>query len=313
MTASLSIIAQTGEDFSDFAPYVASINDDGIVAFQATLASGGSGVFTGNGVERKKIVETGDFGITKVISHPDINNEGSVCFYANMEAGCESALLSRGGEVTAVRTGVGPLGPTMNQAGTVAYRATLSSGESAIFAGDFEVARSGERFMGFHGLLVINEQGLVAFRADLANGSEGIYVWDRGKLETIAETGGALSALGRFPMIDDNGRVAFVAELRQGGSAVVTSTEGRITIADFESIRGVLISESGDLIIYATPPDGNLGIYRHEARILGVGDEVFESTVSEFALNPVSINRKGQLAIRTKLTDGRQFILRADS
>jgi len=47
----LTLIATTGERFSDFSPYVASVNDAGTVAFQAALHDGGSGVFTGNGGE----------------------------------------------------------------------------------------------------------------------------------------------------------------------------------------------------------------------------------------------------------------------
>jgi len=45
----LTLIADTGERFSDFTPYVASVNDAGTVAFQAKLRAGGSGVFTGDG------------------------------------------------------------------------------------------------------------------------------------------------------------------------------------------------------------------------------------------------------------------------
>ena len=36
------------------------------------------------------------------------------------------------------------------------------------------------------------------------------------------------------------------------------------------------------------------------------------ATVVDFALNPVSVNERGQMAIRVALADGRQFILRAD-
>ncbi len=98
LDTTLSIIAQTGERFRDFAPYVASINDEGIVAFQAALTSGGSGVFMGDGVNITRIVETGDFGIAEVISHPDINVAGTVCFYAQMKDGRQCVMLIRRGE-----------------------------------------------------------------------------------------------------------------------------------------------------------------------------------------------------------------------
>ena len=312
LDTALLMIAQTGDRFRDFAPYVASINDEGIVAFQAALTSGGSGVFTGDGVNTTKIVETGDFGIAEVISHPDINVAGSVCFYAQIKDGRQCVMLIRNGMVSVEGTGAGPLGPTLNETGTVAYRASLPTGESAIFAGDQQVAKTGGRFVGFQGLPVINSHGSVAFRADLDKRGEGIYVWKEGQIEAVAETGDTYSALGRFPMIDDTARVAFVAELCEGGPAVSTSTEGRHVTGDFESIRGVLINENCDLVVYATPPEGSLGIYHGGARILGIGDHLFGSAVCDFALNPVSINTRGQLAIRIKLVDDRQYILRAD-
>lgn len=312
MEPTFVIIAQTGDRFRDFAPYVASINGDGIVAFQATLASGGSGAYAGDGVAISKFAETGDFDIAEVISHPDINGQGSVCFYALLKDGAQSVLLIRDGTATFAGTCVGPLGPVISEEGIVAYRETLPTGESAIFAGELEVARTGERFAAFQGLPVINGHGSVAFRADMAQGGDGIFVWNRGRTEIVAETGTTFSALGRFPTIDDTDRVAFVAESCAGGSAVFISTEGKVLTGEFESIRGALINEAGDLVVYATPPEGTLGIYRRETRILGIGDDLFGSAVSEFALNPVSINRRGQLAIRIKLVDNRQFILRAD-
>jgi hypothetical protein len=41
---SWTVIATTGEKFSDFAPYVASVNDAGTVAFQAALQGGHRGL-----------------------------------------------------------------------------------------------------------------------------------------------------------------------------------------------------------------------------------------------------------------------------
>lgn len=42
---SLAVVAETGDQFADFTPYVAAIDDDGTVVFSATLTEGGSGVF----------------------------------------------------------------------------------------------------------------------------------------------------------------------------------------------------------------------------------------------------------------------------
>jgi hypothetical protein len=56
-------------------------------------------------------------------------------------------------------------------------------------------------------LLGINCQGTVAFRADLAHDGDGIFVWPSGKPESIAETSNSCSALGWFPMIEDNSKL----------------------------------------------------------------------------------------------------------
>ena len=124
---SLSPIAETGERFSDFAPYVASINNDGIVAFQASLQEGGSGAYVTDGETITVIAESGGGLLGEVCSHPDINHDGSSCFYAELESGRRAVLLVRGGVTTSLAESAGPLGPTINEAGTVAFRADGST------------------------------------------------------------------------------------------------------------------------------------------------------------------------------------------
>jgi hypothetical protein len=78
---SWTVIATTGERFSDFAPYVASVNDAGSVAFQAALRDGGTGVFTGSG---GAIAEAaGPALLAGVTSHPDLNDAGATSFSRN--------------------------------------------------------------------------------------------------------------------------------------------------------------------------------------------------------------------------------------
>ena len=92
----LSPVAETGERFSGFAPYVAAIDNRGVVAFQAALADGGSGVYASDGGLVATIAEsaTGPFG--GVCSHPDINPGGSCCFYASLEPEGQAVFLVRG-------------------------------------------------------------------------------------------------------------------------------------------------------------------------------------------------------------------------
>ena len=321
----LTPLAETGERFSDFAPYVASINDDGLVAFQASLREGGSGAYVTDGETITVIVESGGDLVGEVCSHPDINHEGSSCFYAELESGGRAVLLVRGGVTTSLAESAGPLGPTINEAGTVAFRTEGNTAGHGIYCGSggsvTTIADCTARFRQFHGLPVIDDTGSVTFRADLATGSEGIYLGDGERVHTIVETGETFTSLGSFPFRNNAGVVAFCGRLAAGGSGVFVAWEGEIeTVVDtngsFESFRGVLLDEAGRIVFYATPRGGTLGVFSGPDPVadclLSEGSPLVGSTVVEFALNPVSINATGQIAIRVSLTDGRQLMLRAD-
>ncbi len=325
----LILIAQTGERFRDFAPYVASTNPHGVVAFQATLHDGRTGVFTGTGGEPAPQV-SGD-GAGDFYSHPDICEDGSLCAFAARRSGGQRLLRLRGGwPRTLADTGgafkrIGPLGPTMNDSGQVAFRADTAAG-AGIFRGDggptIAVADR-TRFSHFHGLPVINRQGAVVFRADSRRDVQGIYLWEgRGKeLETVVDSTREFDELGFFPCFDDTGSVTFSAT-RAGEPGIFRAWQGRIdTLVDslgpFESFRGSLNNGSGPVLFYATPRGGNLGVYAgldvSADKVLAVGDPLLGSMVVELALNPVSLNEVGQVAVRLALADGGQAVVRADT
>lgn len=160
----------------------------------------------------------------------------------------------------------------------------------------------------------INQDGTVVFRADRDDGVQGIYSSHKGTVGTVAETGDIFETLAPFPSVNDSGTVAFAATLRDRGGAIITVKDGRITVIDtegaFESFRGALIDGAGSVVRIATPRGGSLGLFAgpdpEADRILAIGDVLLGSTVAEVASNPVSINGPGQLAIRVRLTDGRQ-------
>src|SRR5262249_28201215 len=100
-----------------------------------------------------------------------------------------------------------------------------------------------------------------------------------------------------------------------GGAGAFSVTDGPITeiaaIGErFESLRGALINNRGSVFLFATPRGGKLGIFRGSDRVFCVGDPMFGSTVTEFAQNPVSVNDADQLAVRVRLDDARQMIVR---
>ena len=122
--------------------------------------------------------------------------------------------------------------------------------------------------------------------------------------------------LGRFPSASQDGAIAF-AGTRAGRPGIYlhrgSSTSCLIDSPDFESYRGVLINRSKNYVFCATPAGGSLGVYVGDERILGIGDELGDSSVLEFGLNAVSINEAGHLAICVALADGEQAIVLADN
>ncbi len=268
-----TIVAETGGQFAGFAPYVPAIADDGTVAFQAAIRGGGSCVCIGG-----RIIE----GAYE--SHPDVGG-GRFCAFA------KGRLVVDGDVVSDLE--VGPLGPTMNDEGVIAFRAG-----GAIWKWQEGAVRQVAAPDEYHGLPVVNAAGAVCYR-----GQSGI--WMDGRL--VVPNGDQFGELGRFPSVNDDGVIAFAATtgvyMMSGGAIVTVVSDG------FESYRGALVDGSGGVVFYATPIGGTLGVYRGAERLIGIGDKAFGSEVVEFALNPVSINRHGQLAIRVALAEGRQLLV----
>lgn len=319
------MIAETGERFSEFAPYVAAIDDRGIVVYSATLTQGGSGVFRNDGTLVEMVAGSASGAFHEVCSHPDADAAGSVCFYAEDETGTAALYGAHGGEVIALSDAAGPLGPTANAEGTIAFRAPLPTGGEGVFssrAGNVAtIADTDGDFGAFYGLPVVDGAGRVVFRADDRDGREGIYAHDGDRVGVVVDADARFSGLGLFPFANDAGTIVFCGELRAGGAGVFLASAGTIatlvdTNAGFESFRGALLSGTDALVFYATPTGGELGIYTgpdpERDCLLAIGAALFDSSVTDFALNPVSINGTGHLAIRVALENGRQLILRAD-
>ncbi|WAC73053.1 hypothetical protein OU995_26695 [Roseateles sp. SL47] len=397
-TLRLTVLAQNNAGIKDFRPYVPSINDAGVVAFQATLEDGHTAVLThdGSGVTTVATTVSANSPVQCFSSHPDINSAGQICIYAHMTRGHDAVvMLEPDGRllhtpVDGPLTGIGPLGPTMNESGGVAFRFTSAQGLASIgvwqdghwrstaqigtqavpltstptantsdaatrpsqpIDGDAgpdasNAGASNVRFSAFDGLPVVNAAGDVAFRADRSDGLQGVFLARGGQTPVpIITTGGEISALARFTILNDLGQIAFAATTADGepalffgdarggsGTAGITpllgghrssrdnsgrsGDGGDCDGGGFESFRGILINKQGPVVFYGTPHGGQLGIYTgpdpRRDRLLGLGDPLLGGTVSDFALNPVSVNEAGQITVRVALEDGRQFILRGD-
>lgn len=92
---SMTVVATTGSRFSDFAPYVAAVDDAGTVAFQATLQGSGTSVFLGSGGPVAQVA--GIAALAGVSSHTDLNGAGAISFYGDLAGGGHGVLLHRDG------------------------------------------------------------------------------------------------------------------------------------------------------------------------------------------------------------------------
>lgn len=326
----MAVVATTGERFAGFAPYVPSIADDGRIAFQAALTAGGTAALAVVGDRIDQVL--GRPEVSAVLSHPDVDRDGRLSAYAADEDGVGVVALvhDRGLDLIARAGGslveIGPAGPTMDDTGQVAFRATLASGASGLFLGGrsgvVEVARTGERWAAFQGLPVVTNDGRVTFRADGVDGGHAILRWHDGSAETVADTSGQWTALGRFPSASDAGHVAFAATSEDGTDAVVCvdpdgSRRQILSSEDgFATCRGAIVAASGSVIALATPHGGGLGLFEgpdpDADRLVMVGDPLNGSTVVDLAANPVSINASGAVVARLALADGRELIVRFD-
>ncbi|MCC6847022.1 MAG: hypothetical protein IT294_00875 [Deltaproteobacteria bacterium] len=158
-------------------------------------------------------VLAGKFG-KKRHGGPAINSDGDVAFFATPKGGPRRLYLYPNGgapTVLAEAGGAAPGGgafeqfrqPSINDAGDVAFLATLDTG-AGIFVdpaagAPVAVARLGDAAPGggtyatFDGLARIDAAGAVAFLATVAGGPSGVFLWDAGSMTTtsIARVGDA--------------------------------------------------------------------------------------------------------------------------
>ena len=165
-----------------------AINDGGTVAFNASLDAGGSGIFTGDGLEISTIADTS--GIFSYFSSPTINDGGTVAFNAGLDTGGSGIFTSNVQEISTIADTSGLFDSFLsdvafNESGKVAFEANLDNGINGIFTSanpltdqvialgdrlgnstvtDLDITRQG-----------LNDSGQISFTATLADGTQAVY------------------------------------------------------------------------------------------------------------------------------------------
>lgn len=326
-TVNLAEGARTGSRLATFGPYVPAATAHGDVVFQATASSGASLVVEARGGELRERVRASDLGLATIVSHPDLSDDGeTLAFYAaTADGGVGAYVLTRGGSVTRLSWpddapfAVGPLGPTVNALGDVAFRARLASGDDAVLVARGGhvacLARTGEHLSAFRGLPVVTDDGAVVVRADDGAGRGIVLVYREGRapLPLAREGEGGVRSLGNFPSARGEGDVLVAATFDDGATSALHLGAGMAPSRVFEarlftSVRGILHGGPSGHVVLGARADETLGVYVGGARVVGLGDTIFGERVTDLAANPVSSSGE-RLAIRLAFHTGVERIV----
>lgn len=233
---SITTIADDSGLFSSFGPFGlpfgSTINDQGIVAFFASLEAGGEGIFTGSGGAVTAIADTSSI-FSGFAGDAFINNNDSVAFAANLSAGGKGIFTSSDNGFTTIVDSSGIFDgfgtPAINDRGTLVFTAFLDSGELSLYKASNEfitpIINSNESFVGL-GDPAINNNGSIAFFGILADSTEGIFTGADPVLDKVIATGDTLfgktvTGLGFFNRgLNNSNQISFFARFDDGSEGI---------------------------------------------------------------------------------------------
>ena len=275
----LTTIAQNRKRF-DFIGVNPSMNDRGGVSFAATLDGGNYVILRDNGQRQETIATTaGKFNFFGFDT--SVNNDGVVAFKAELDERFdfdEGLFSGRGKRVTThYLTSTSDFDgsdsrPSINNVGNIAFDESINfdSGNFVGRTGNFQTIAAPDPDVSV-GTPVLNDTGTAAFERsffDEANQVFEIVTGNGAPLTTVADTRGDFASFGfRPPSLNDNGDVAFLADLDSGGSGIF------------------------------------VGPGPVEDRVIGTGDTLDGSTVQNLVFCEEGLNDSGQLAFIAQLED----------
>jgi hypothetical protein len=235
-------IASTADEFQRFG-FEPTVNNDGVVAFKAQLDSFDQGLFSGQNGKRANITthylsSNSQFSEFGTLSRPSINNLGEIAFEESVDGQSTSGIF-----VT---------------------DETAPDGFKTIAAPDPNV---------IVGRPNLNDSGTVAFHRFFNDqAGEELVSGNGGPLTTVANTSGPFQSFGFFlgftpPALNNNGEVAFLADLDSGGSGIFVGPD---PVTD---------------------------------RVIGTGDTLDGSTVTNLRFCDEGLNDSGQLAFQATFND----------
>ena len=256
----------------------AAINTQGVVAFRAVSVEDFSGkIFTSSDGLLTDI--SGPFNGTGGFS---LNSVGEVAFAL---PNGEGLLINRSDVITTLYDIVSSPFSTMtgsclalNTQGTVAFGASLKTGDFGIFTGNggliTTVVTIGDLFH-TTSCPALNDEGDVAFLGGSDLAVDGVFLKKSDVISTITDISGPFSGFLSFSL-NGMGIVAFHATLKEGGEGIFTGPDpivhkvirtgdrlfGSTVASIWHSWSSVAINDIGQIVFLAVLADGTLGVYR---------------------------------------------------
>jgi hypothetical protein len=321
-------VSETGAAYSTLG--LPALNDNGVAAFGAELAGGGSRIYFGNqfGVQPVPLVPGVGY-----YSPVDINNPGQVTFYgtvappAGQTFGDSVVYRADPTGITTIGRALGVIeesmngGPVINNAGQVAF-ATYATIQSRLLVGDGSgEPQSRANSAGVLGGPRLNNAGKVAYGA----GGQFVGQYLLYENQTVAAnpsfgqptvftdpdygTSGPFTSLHTID-VGDNDRVVFSARWNNVTDAFYLWENGTLSkVAGTNGLTGIpAINDNG---VVAGLVSGNgptrLSIFQGgvEGTIAYVGMPFFGSTITDLGFSPEGFNNTNDVAFLATLADGR--------
>src|SRR5688572_26155245 len=319
------------------------LNNTGMVVFGGILDTGEQAIVTTRGGPATTIADSS--GPFNSFGFYSLNCSGTVAFYNQLDAQPEEGIFtsSSGGTATTIVDSSGPFEvfgnvPSIDNSGTVAFLGFLGlpSFEQGIFTGSggptTTLYDSSGPFMTFVADPVINASGTVAFSATLDTFEAGLFTGSGGPVTTIADTSGPFDFGDPFGLpafsgysLNDSGTVAFGAFLATGGMGIFIGSGGPTgTIVDssgpFDFLSDPVLNNTGTVVFTGRldddPSGSTAGIFTGPDpvadKVIGIGDPLFGSTLTNFSIFSEALNDAGQIAFFYVLANRRTGIALAD-
>ena len=260
-----------------------AINDSGTVAFRGYVGSFfQSGIFSVGNTGIVSTVALNDTPFSDFGASPNINNRGTVAFYANRALG--GVLVGSG----------------------------IYAGDGAGYTSILER----DATWGIASAADINADGTVT--GTLVDPAKDVFVYDGSGGSYAAQTsaGSLYKALDTVPSINDRGAIAYVATLRADDSQVVklhpsgelerevaaTGGDGSFTVFNYP-----VVNNNDQVAFLAGFGTAGIGIFTGSDidadSVIKTGDDLFSAKVKEVRLSQGGFNDNGEIAFYYRMTD----------